>query len=145
MTTSKKTIEAIPPNEAEAFAEWINDQGACQDALKWQHGKTLRETWDTCDRGNWLEWLLESCNYQWSAPALAEFQRVKATAWAEFQRVKATAWAEYERVEAPALAEYERVEATALAEFQRVKAPALAEYERVKAATIRAIIPYPFE
>jgi hypothetical protein len=127
-----------PPMEAQAFAKWLNNEGACRESLKWQHGKTLCETWDTCDRGDWLEWLLNACGYQWTAPALAEYQRVEAPAWAEYQRVKAPAWAEYERVTAQALAEYQRVEAPALAEYERVTAPALAD-------TIRTLIPYPFK
>ena len=112
-----------PPMEAQAFAQWLNDEGACRESLKWQHGKTLRETWDTCQRGDWLEWLLNACGYQWTAPA----------------------WAEYARVTAPAWAEYARVTATAVAEYERVKATALAEYERVTADTIRRLIPYPFK
>jgi hypothetical protein len=123
-----------PPMEARAFAKWLNDEGACRESLKWQHGKTLRETWDTCQRGNWLEWLLNACRYQWKAPAWAEYERVTDHAWAEYERVTDHAWAEYERVKAPALAEYERV-----------TAPAWAEYERVKADTIRTLIPYPFK
>jgi hypothetical protein len=118
----RKEIMNNPPFEADAFAKWLNDEGACRESLKWQHGKTLRETWDSCERGDWLEWLLLNCNYRWTAPA----------------------WAEYERVTAPALAEYRRVTATAWAEYERVKAPAWAEYERVKADTIRTLIPYPF-
>ena len=111
------------PMEAQAFAKWLNDEGACGEALKWQSGKTLRETWDSCERGDWLEWLLLNCNYRWTAPA----------------------WAEYERVTAPALAEYRRVTATALAEYKRATDTALAEYRRVKADTIRTLIPYPFK
>ena len=145
-----------PPMEAQALAKWLNDEGACRASLKWQHGKNLRETWDTCQRGDWLEWLLNACGYQWKAPAWAECQRVKDLAWAEYQRVKAPAWAEYQRVKALALAEYQRVEdlawaeyrrveALALAEYQRVKALAWAEYQRVEADTIRTILPYPFK
>ena len=89
-----------PPMEAQALAKWLNDEGACRASLKWQHGKNLRETWDTCQRDDWLEWLLNACGYQWKAPA-----------WAEYQRVNAPAWAEYQRVNAPALAEYQRVTA----------------------------------
>ena len=77
--------------EAAAFAKWLNDQGACREVLKWQSGKSLRETWDNCERGDWLEWLLNACNYNWTAPAWAEYERVTATAWAEYERVKATA------------------------------------------------------
>ena len=134
-----------PPMEAQAFAKWLNNEGACRESLKWQHGKTLRETWDTCQREDWLEWLLKACGYQWTAPALAEYQRVTAPAWAEYERVKDPALAEYQRVTAPALAEYERVRDRAWAEYERVTAPALAEYQRVRADTIRTFIPYPFK
>ena len=155
-TINRKENMKNPPFEAQAFAKWLNGKGACRESLKWQHGKTLRETWDTCERGDWLEWLLNACGYQWTAPAwaeygrvtapaLAEYGRVKAQAWAEYERVTAPAWAEYERVAAPALAEYGRVTAPALAEYGRVTAPALAEYERVTADTIRMLIPYPFK
>ena len=119
-----------PPVEAQAFAKWINNKRACPESLTWQHGKTLSETWDTCQRGDWLEWLLHTCGYQWTAPALAEYNRVKAEAWAEYERVTAPAWDEYQRVRA---------------EYERVRAPALAEYNRVKADTIRTLIPYPFK
>jgi len=78
-----------PPMDAQAFANWLNDEGACRESLKWQHGKNLRETWDTCQCGDWLEWLLDACGYQWKAPALAEYKCVKALAWAEYERVKA--------------------------------------------------------
>ena len=134
-----------PPMEAQAFAEWLNGERACRESLKWQHGKNLCETWDTCQRGDWLEWLLNTCGYQWTAQALAEYARVKASALAEYERVTAPAWAEYERVTAPALDEYERVLALAWAEYQRVTAPALAEYQRVTADTIRTLTPYPFK
>ena len=89
-----------PPMEAQAFAQWLNNEGDCPELLKWQHGKTLREAWDTCHRGDWLEWLLNACGYQWKAPALAEYKRVKDPAWAEYNRVTAPAWAEYQRVKA---------------------------------------------
>ena len=89
--------------EAAAFAKWLNDQGACREVLKWQHGRTLREAWDSCERGDWLEWLLNACNDNWTAPSWAEYERVTAPAWAEYERVKATAWAEYERVKATAI------------------------------------------
>ena len=133
-----------PPMDAQAFAKWLKDQCACGEALKWQHGKTLRETWDSCERGDWLEWLLSNCNYKWKDLALAEYERVKAQALAERERMTDQAWAEYERVKDLAWAEYERVKAPAWAEYERVTAPAWAEYERVTADTIRMLVPYPF-
>jgi hypothetical protein len=47
-------------------------------------------------------------NLQWASENL-----LSAPALAEYERVKAQAWAEYERVTVPALAEYERVKAQA--------------------------------
>src|ERR1017187_10027223 len=77
---------------------------------------------------NDVAWVLENgATIEDSAPAWAEYGRVKATALAEYGRVRATALAEYQRVKAPAWAEYERVSATALAEDERVRATALAE------------------
>ena len=47
-----------------------------------------------------LDWFASRCL---TAPALAEYERVRASAWAEYERVRASAWAEYERVMASAL------------------------------------------
>ena len=118
--------------------------------------KTL-ESLDACSRQRYLfrskfgdsveitESLCESVasDFDWSwaaqnllsAPALAEYNRVRAAAWDEYDRVRAAAWDEYDRVCAAALAEYDRVCAPAWAEYDRVCAPALAEYDRVRAIT----------
>jgi hypothetical protein len=73
-------------------------------------------------------------------PALANFERVKAPAWAEYELVKATAWAEYELVRKTAWAEYQRVRKTALANFERVMYTAWAEYGLVKAPALASIL-----
>ena len=44
----------------------------------------------------WLERLIP-------APALAEYDKVRASAWAEYDKARASAWAEYEKVRASAL------------------------------------------
>lgn len=44
-----------------------------------------------------VRWL---CKRALTAPAWAEYERVRAQAWAEYRRVTAAAWAEYERVTA---------------------------------------------
>ena len=31
--------------------------GACSEARDWARGKTLREVWKTCKRGDWMLWL----------------------------------------------------------------------------------------
>jgi hypothetical protein len=117
-----------------AFAKWLLDKGACSEARVWQEGKSLDTVWESCERGDWLKWLLSHCNYQWTAAALAEFYRVMAAPLAEYQRVMA-----------PALAEFYRVTAAAWAEYQRVTAAPWDDYQRVTADTIRKLIPYPFE
>ena len=91
------------------FAAWLKQHHACEETLTWAADKTLRAVWDTCERGDWLEWLLCACGYRWEPPAWAEYERVTAQALAEYESVKAPAWAEYERVAATALAEYTRV------------------------------------
>ena len=50
---------------------------------------------------------------------------------AEYEKVRAPALAEYEKVMAPALTEYEKVIPSSWAEYLKVRAPALAEYEKV--------------
>ena len=58
-------------------------------------------------------------NWNWAArfllspAALAEYERVTASAWAQYERVSVPALAEHDRVTVPAWAEYERVRASA--------------------------------
>ena len=66
-------------------------------------------------------------NMMYLDPALCPAINVTAPAEAEYQRVRAQAEAEYQRVRAPAYAECQRVTAQAYAEYQRVGAPAEAE------------------
>jgi len=61
-----------------------------------------------------------------SAPALAEYEKVRAAALAEYYKVMAAALAEYDKVRAAALAEYDKVRAAALAEYDKVRAAAWA-------------------
>ena len=79
----------IPPHDAQAFTKWLGDENACSEALQWQAGKTLTQTWESCERGDWLEWLLSCCGYQWTAPAWAEYQKVTAPALAKYEKVTA--------------------------------------------------------
>ena len=108
--------------EAAAFAKWLNDKGACRESLKWQHGKTLRKTWDTCQRGDWLEWLLNACGYQWTAPAYEAYHKAAATAEKAYQKATAP--------------DHEA--------YHKAKATAEKAYHKAKATSIREIIPYPF-
>ena len=74
--------------------------------------------------------VFDKFDWGWAAENL-----LSAPAYAEYERVRASAYAEYERVTAPASAEYERVRASAYAEYERVHTSAYAEYERVRAST----------
>jgi hypothetical protein len=39
---------------ADDFQALLNDLGACREARRWARGRTLREAWDACERGDWL-------------------------------------------------------------------------------------------
>ena len=119
--------------EAAAFAKWLNDKGACRESLKWQHGKTLRKTWDTCQRGDWLEWLLNACGYQWTATASEAYRKAKATALEAYLKATAPAEEAYQKATAP---DHEA--------YHKAKATAEKAYHKAKATSIREIIPYPF-
>ncbi len=68
-----------------------------------------------------------------SAPAHAEYEKVRAPAYAEYRKVSDSARAEYEKAIAPAYAEYRKAIALARAEYEKVRVPAYAEYEKVRA------------
>ena len=114
----------FPPNDPKDFARWLHIKDACCEALRWQHGKTLRDTWESCKRGDWLIWLLSHSGYKWTDAARAEYLRVATVARAD----------EYLRVKVPAMASY-----------RRAKTEAWASYQRSKADILRTLIPYPFE
>lgn len=42
---------------AKQFDELLRRLHACEEARKWATGRTLRNAWDTCGRGDWLLWL----------------------------------------------------------------------------------------
>jgi hypothetical protein len=106
------------------------DKGACDaqvELFRAKFGESVRVTQRLCvsvvDAFDW-NW---AARHLLSAPALAEYRRVKAAAWAEYRRVKAAAPAEYGRVAAAAWAEYRRVTAAAPAEYGRVTARTFAK------------------
>ena len=41
-----------------AFDELLVSLGACEDAREWAKGKSFADVWNTCERGDWLLWLL---------------------------------------------------------------------------------------
>ena len=66
--------------------------GACDEARNWAAGHTLAWAWEHCERGEWLEWLADALGVTMTAPAGAEYERVRAAAWAEYERVRAAAY-----------------------------------------------------
>lgn len=40
------------------FQQLLNDLNACEEAVEWAEGKDWKEVYETCERGDWLLWLL---------------------------------------------------------------------------------------
>jgi len=119
--------------DAAAFAKWLNDEGACRESLKWQHGKTLRETWDTCQRGDWLEWLLNACGYQLTATAYEAYRKATATAYEAYRKAKAPAEEAYRKAKATAEEAYRKATAPAYEAYRKATAPAEEAYRKATA------------
>lgn len=45
---------------AQQFEKFLIDKDACEDAQIFCKGKSLKEAWDTTDRGDWMLWLMEN-------------------------------------------------------------------------------------
>jgi hypothetical protein len=114
---------------AERFDGLLEKLYACEEARLWCAGKNLATAWETCQRGDWMKWLLVEMGYPWTA-----------TAWDEYRRIEATALAEYRRIEATALDE--RIKSTSWDEYERIEAPARAEFRRIAATAIRNLVSY---
>jgi hypothetical protein len=44
------------------FAKLLRKISACEEACEWAKGKTLAEVWATCERGDWMLWLVGYMN-----------------------------------------------------------------------------------
>lgn len=42
------------------FAEWVKSKRACEDAYKAHAHQTEQEFWDTCERGDWMLWVVKN-------------------------------------------------------------------------------------
>src|SRR3990167_6142658 len=40
------------------YSEYLTSLNACQEAVDAAVGKTAQECWDTCERGDWMLWLI---------------------------------------------------------------------------------------
>jgi len=43
--------------EVKEFNNYLKNADACERAIDWSNGKSLREAWEQCERGDWLLWL----------------------------------------------------------------------------------------
>jgi hypothetical protein len=56
-TAAVQTAKPRAMNAAE-FSALLADLDACFEAREWAKGKNLRVVWQTCDRADWLLWLV---------------------------------------------------------------------------------------
>ena len=100
------------------YISQLIDKRACRDQVDFfrsKFGESVDVTPELCAS------VAAEFDFSWAAryllspPALAEYQRVDASAFAKYLRATATALAECRRVDASALAEYQRATATAFA------------------------------
>jgi hypothetical protein len=47
---------------ANTFKDFLISINACSEAIKWVGDKTWQEVYDTCHRGDWLNWLFAKTN-----------------------------------------------------------------------------------
>ncbi len=58
---------------AQQFTKHLEYLGACQDAREWAEGKSWKEVYDSCHRGDWLLWLyVRSKDYNFQKVTLAK-------------------------------------------------------------------------
>ena len=58
---------------AEEFKQYLESIGACDDAIEWANGKSWKEVYHSCHRGDWLLWLYRrSKGYDLKKIALAK-------------------------------------------------------------------------
>jgi transposase len=128
---------------------------ATNEQIAWsQNFSTMADVWDACERGDWMEWLLNASGFKWTAAARAEYERITDTTWTKREQLEAFARAEYMRIDIAARAELaerwterEQVEAFARAEYILIDIAARAEYRRieaVEATALRMILGNPF-
>ena len=104
--------------------------GACESQtglFKEKFGESVQVTEELCEKVAALFDFDWAARHLLTAPARAEYERVRALARAEYARRDAQACVEYECATAPACAEYERVRVLACAESERVMAQVFAK------------------
>ncbi len=40
------------------FRYQLEKVGACQESLEWVKDKTIKQAWETCEKSNWMLWIL---------------------------------------------------------------------------------------
>jgi hypothetical protein len=56
--TKKITPFVLKNLNSKDFKALLVRNGACTTAMDWAEGKSLKQVWRTCNRPNWLQWLL---------------------------------------------------------------------------------------
>jgi hypothetical protein len=46
------------------FKQYLKDLNACKPAIKWVGNKTPQEAWETCEKSDWMFWLLKEIGYE---------------------------------------------------------------------------------
>jgi hypothetical protein len=84
------------------FISYLEDNDACEEAISWVGNKSSQEAWDTCQRYNWMEFLLRVAKVELPA----EYEAKRAPLDTEHKAKLASIWAEYNVKRSPILAEY---------------------------------------
>jgi hypothetical protein len=114
--------------------QYLQSIGACAEARAWVGERTLKQAWESCERLDWLKWLLRApINAEYEAeyeakcaPINAEYEAKRATVDAEYAAKLAPIDAEYWTKLAPIDAEYAAKRATIDAEYWAKLAPVYA-------------------
>ena len=64
---------------------------ACDEFQTWAKGKDMSTIWNTCERADWLNWLLDAIGYKWSSESWYEYRSVWSPAMVEYWRIWAPA------------------------------------------------------
>lgn len=60
---------AMTPDELQVL---LKHNAACGEATKWCKGRTLREAWQKCERGDWMLWFAQMLEVDCKLIALAD-------------------------------------------------------------------------
>ena len=62
---------------SDEFQEKLKSLSACRQAIDWARGKDFKEVWQTCERGDWMLWLVYWLTRNDSAFTLQQITKAK--------------------------------------------------------------------